>query len=87
MCIQLCTRLSLGTRLVELEDIQIQRAMAKFYAKMRVGKASAIGMLAEYTVAIGCGLSCKQLLSQQPLDNNFFHSSHTVSCAHDQDFV
>ena len=34
--------------------------------KMRVGKGSAIGMLAEYTVTIGCGLLCKQLLCQQP---------------------
>ena len=44
---------------VELKDVKIQCAMAKFYAKMRIGKVSAIGMLAEYTVAIGCGLSCK----------------------------
>ena len=36
----------------------------KFYAKMCVGKGSAIGMLAEYTVAIGCGLLCKQLCQQ-----------------------
>ena len=67
---------------VELKDVQIQHAMAKFYAKMNVGKGSAIGMLAEYTVAIGCGLSCKQLLCQQP-HNNYIHSSRTVaSCVH-----
>ena len=37
--------------------------MMKFYAKVHVGnfKGSVIGMLAEYTVAIGCCLSCKQL--------------------------
>ena len=41
-----------------------------------------IGMLAEYTVAIGCGLLCKQLLCQQP-HNNYIHSSRTVaSCEH-----
>ena len=31
---------------VELKDVQIQCAIAKFYAKMRIGKGSAIGMLA-----------------------------------------
>ena len=62
---------------VEQEVVQIQRAAAKFYAKMLIGKDSDIGMLAEYTVAIGCGLSCKQLLCQQP-HNNYIHSSLTV---------
>ena len=62
---------------VELKDVQIQRAMAKFYAKMRIGKGSTIGMLAEYTVAIGCGLLSKQLLCQQP-HNNYIHSSRPL---------
>ena len=59
---------------VELKDVQIQHATAKFYAIMRIGKGSTI---AEYTVAIGCGLLCKQLLCQQP-HNNYIHSSRPL---------
>ena len=50
---------------VELKDIQIQCAMAKFYAKMRIGKVSTIGMLA-LLLAVVCRV------------NSCYVSNHTI---------
>ena len=54
---------------VEQEDVQIQQAMVKFYAKMHAGKGSTIGMLAEV-------YSCYWLWFDH--SNNYIQSSYTI---------